>query len=401
MSQPPHDRSLSYVPPTRIECLDSIRGLAALAVLISHVTMAFYWSKDVIRLRDMPVLNMMYDGRSAVTMFFVLSGFVLTLPYLANPSRGRRARELFIPTFYLRRVTRIWIPWAFAFLASVVAKTYFWKHFATTPDTSAWFNRFWLAPVTLTNAIAYLPFSIHDSKMVPQDWSLVVEILGSAMIPVFLFFIGRFRPALAVAAVLFLIFDKTGQYYVSFILGAVAALWYCKHDMWLHGLQLKHKVAMLLSGIALYQIRLIAEHYFRLTDNLDKGIWCAASVGCIMILAAVLGSRRIQTVLGFPAITFLGKISYSIYLIQYLVVLCVLPLVIHSLNATGITSQILLHLATVLIAIAGTVVLAVPMYYTVEIWSIELGRLLTRFVQSYFGTERHAASAVCLPPDAS
>jgi peptidoglycan/LPS O-acetylase OafA/YrhL len=41
-------------------------------------------------------------------MFFVLSGYVLAKPYL--PAAGSPScRRIFLPTFYTRRFTRIWL----------------------------------------------------------------------------------------------------------------------------------------------------------------------------------------------------------------------------------------------------------------------------------------------------
>jgi peptidoglycan/LPS O-acetylase OafA/YrhL len=56
-------------------------------------------------------------------MFFVLSGFVLSRPYVA--AGGEDPRPIFLPTFYLRRLTRIWLPWFAAFAVSAIARHFF------------------------------------------------------------------------------------------------------------------------------------------------------------------------------------------------------------------------------------------------------------------------------------
>jgi peptidoglycan/LPS O-acetylase OafA/YrhL len=71
--------------------LDSLRGLAALSVLIGHCLVVFphlsgsypgqgweLWAWNT--LRSTP-LSVVWAGNEAVILFFILSGFVLSLPF--------------------------------------------------------------------------------------------------------------------------------------------------------------------------------------------------------------------------------------------------------------------------------------------------------------------------------
>src|ERR1700742_1415897 len=66
----------------RIEFLDSIRGLAALAVLLSHAAGVLVAPAFFFYVLHIPLLNAGFDGKAAVAMFFLLSGLVLSRPYL-------------------------------------------------------------------------------------------------------------------------------------------------------------------------------------------------------------------------------------------------------------------------------------------------------------------------------
>src|SRR5258708_5514461 len=94
----------------RIEFLDTIRGLAALAVLLSH-SFIFAWPGQVSWFFNLPFINIFFNGKEAVTVFFVLSGFVLSRPFCGNDGP---VRTINLPVFYLKRFTRIWLPWFFA-----------------------------------------------------------------------------------------------------------------------------------------------------------------------------------------------------------------------------------------------------------------------------------------------
>jgi peptidoglycan/LPS O-acetylase OafA/YrhL len=70
--------------------LDAMRGIAALAVLLFHI------GQD-------SGSHIVPDGYLAVDFFFVLSGFVVTLAYEGNMSRGLRANE-----FIIMRIKRLY-----------------------------------------------------------------------------------------------------------------------------------------------------------------------------------------------------------------------------------------------------------------------------------------------------
>src|ERR1700722_527969 len=98
----------------RIEYLDSLRGLAATQVVINHSFLIFpilysAFSREPITNRVVWVLvytpfHLFWDGAEAVTFFFVLSGFVLALPYF-------NGRAPFYPSYLVRRFFRIYVPY--------------------------------------------------------------------------------------------------------------------------------------------------------------------------------------------------------------------------------------------------------------------------------------------------
>jgi len=386
MNEDQRPETVQYAQPKRIECLDSIRGLAALAVLLRHIQGAFAWPTGMTDWINIPIVNILFDGRSAVTMFFVLSGFVLAHPYLAPTGPGQVPRKLFIPTFYLRRVIRIWVPWLFAFVLSVLASRYLFGKHSTIPPVSEWLDGFWHAPLTVMSVLRQCAFTLHDAsqQLLPQDWSLGVELKGSALVPLFLFFVRRFMPGLVITAGLLLVFVPTGDYYVSFALGVLAAKYHWQAEPWLRSLSLASKCGMLALGVLLYQSRLAADRFWGITEATDRIVWCVGSVGCVLILGATLASRRIQAKLGLSVFVFLGRISFSVYLLQFIVILCMLPPLVQILNGAGLDSAAALLPMLMLVGVAGTVALASAMYYTIEKSSIEWGRTLTRYVQRRF-----------------
>ena len=90
--------------------LDSIRGIAILAVLFYH---GFYWGTDLTAFPpyERLIITAFWAGRLGVNLFFVLSGFLITGLLLDSRDRNGYYRR-----FYIRRALRI-LP---AYLAIIV-----------------------------------------------------------------------------------------------------------------------------------------------------------------------------------------------------------------------------------------------------------------------------------------
>lgn len=86
----------------RVKELDSMRGLAAIAIVVYHL-----WFIKI------TVLG------AAVNLFFVLSGYLITSILLNNPPSER-----FLLSFYARRGLRIWPIYYLALAALVILNPY-------------------------------------------------------------------------------------------------------------------------------------------------------------------------------------------------------------------------------------------------------------------------------------
>ena len=361
----------------RIESLDSIRGLAALAVLLGHSIGVLAWPMKLTWI-SLPVINIFFDGLSAVTMFFVLSGFVLSRPY-TSADRQQPTRDLYIPTFFIRRFTRVWIPWFCVFCLSLAAMTGFFRVYPTDPPISEWLMRFWHTPQTASSILKQCVFVLHDAGklLLPQDWSLGVELKGSALIPVYIYLKRKHILLLIALAIILLITLPTGKYYLAFMFGMLLAHYYNAVEKWMTAHNFGFKCAILAIGVMLYQIHLAVSS----SNETSKAVCCICGIGCVLIIVATLGSRRIQAVLNHKAILFLGRVSYSVYLLQFLVLLVVLPRLVHCLNTMGIHNPWQILLLSMTCCVLATLGLSAITYRLIEVPAIKLGQHLTTLVQ--------------------
>lgn len=89
------------------EC-ESIRGWAIILVFLFHLLGTFFYRYKPVE--DISILkSFVYAGNTGVTLFFVLSGFLISMPYL-------RGRDLSTMVFYRNRLLRIMPLYALAVL---------------------------------------------------------------------------------------------------------------------------------------------------------------------------------------------------------------------------------------------------------------------------------------------
>lgn len=95
----------------RFRSLDSLRGIAALVVVIHHCVSMAYGASFPAWIRFSP-LRLLLDGKGSVLAFFALSGFVLFM------ALKRPGTCLHYGSFIAKRFMRLLPPFGFAIFAS-------------------------------------------------------------------------------------------------------------------------------------------------------------------------------------------------------------------------------------------------------------------------------------------
>lgn len=364
----------------RIGSLDSLRGLASLAVLLGHTLAVFSWDIEFSKLF---FINNMFDGRSAVTMFFVLSGFVLSLGYADQTNR----RPMYLVPFFAKRFTRIWLPWFAFFVLSWLSKEFlFYVPQNTEPVLTAHHTHFWSIDCNFLELLKQMIFRLHDSSklLIPQDWSLGVEMKSAILIPIFLILVRKSSIALFLFGLLLFVVMPTGYYYFSFAIGVCAALAYNKCKI-----RSNKGLLLFVIGLLLYQIRW-ANSYLAFLDEglIEKYVWLISSIGCSFILYGVLTNLKLQNIMERPCLSYLGRVSYSLYLVQVIVLLCLAPWIVVFLGNLGVESHGWLQLLLLLIVSSVCLVLANLGEKYIEEPCVKLGRIVTKKLHCYKSVEK-------------
>lgn len=314
---------------TRLETLDSLRGLAALAVLVSHCLHLFpefvargsaptTWLG--VALKNTP-LWMLVDGHGAVLVFFVLSGFVLSLPFLANTAPAW-------PVFAARRVVRLYPPYAAALILAAILQASFG---AILPrDVTTWIaNANWTDPLDAWTAADYA-FMIGDRISLNNPvWSLAYEMRISLILPLLLLPTRRLGPRLGPLGSLatglallatYLILRGRGSHEATGALGLTALY----ASMFLLGAlmagQRDRLRAVRAEALPVILVLLAAVIFWRTWQ--DEFTTAAAAA----LIAAVLIPGPVARFCALGVVRFLGRISYSLYLIHMPILLTMLAL---------------------------------------------------------------------------
>lgn len=148
--------------------VDGLRFLAILSVLLCH---AFQITSQASPLVDpdenyelLPGICSL-QGRQGVFLFFVLSGFILALPFARHYLLGQR--PVLIRAYFLRRLTRLEVPYLFSLLAFALAIRYLIHR-----DTAEELLPHWLASSVYAHNLLYA----RHSTVSTVAWTLEIEV---------------------------------------------------------------------------------------------------------------------------------------------------------------------------------------------------------------------------------
>ena len=299
----------------RIDYLDSIRGLAAFSVVIYHALHG-HWAY----LKSVKTASILINGSDAVSLFFVLSGIVLSLKYLPA---NKEEVPLQYPKYVVARILRIYPP-----LMVIVLIHYIYQYGAGSGVD------FWLFDTLIHNnnrlwENMLLMRGIHD--LYTPSWSLGVEMAFSLLLPFLIILIRKDRRYFIYLLIAGFFVGKNylSIFILHFGLGILIA-YYFEDIRKLNLTQYKAYKYRWLIGLlvlAMYSLRHIDKlspfgstiRYF-MENILYLDFFHFSGVASAVMLAYTIHSTGLQQKLQVKPLLFLGKISYSLYLTHWLVI---------------------------------------------------------------------------------
>ena len=310
----------------KIDAINGLRGIAIFGVIFHHAFSKYIEPGNISpRLSALPVPQaFLSNGWLGVNLFFVLSGFVLALPYHAGVRTMSSRKDLF--EFYARRLRRIAPLCYISFLVLAI--------FATTfPSKSDFFEE--------ALFVAFFATGFSANHWAPDAnwvlWSLSVEACFSIIFPAIMFSIdriGMFRVLICSVIVALVVrfigvmpdFDS-GNLYLNpvkdsfagrvdeFVMGVAISFWWSREKAFL---RFDPKLSFIFGVIIVY-LSCQAWNFCYLNPDAR---WVRAlinmplDIGLVLIIAASISKRFLfVSRIIFPVpVRILGLMCYSLYI---------------------------------------------------------------------------------------
>ena len=304
-------------PPVRFVFLDALRGVAAIGIMLHHLEKYGPLREPAAQVLPEWVVTTMVYGWTGVFLFFVMSGFVAACSFRSHEITWRYAGM-----HLLRRLVRLGVPY-FVLLALVLAMDLVLRVLLGLPTPTD-------DPPTLGRIVAHL-FFLQDIlgyvNLSTGLWFVCIEVqlcfvlLALAALAQRL---SRGRSAAARSAIFLAVFLPLG------VVSLATFGRYPEYECYAF-----YYFSLLLLGILGFRAlqgtlprwafwMLLAAFGLRLAWEPSLELAIGAACGLMIYLAGRAGG--LSTWLSHPVLQYLGRISYSLFLIHYPVIHVVLLL---------------------------------------------------------------------------
>ncbi|KAB7530485.1 acyltransferase family protein [Flagellimonas olearia] len=285
--------SQRYIPE-----IDALRFFAIIPVMLVHFSGALL-SHNVSFDRALidegnAARHLLLHGNYGVHLFFAISGFILTLPFIK-----KQRSELRFKKYFIRRLVRIEPPYIIAITIFLVV------HIFLGEQSITFLLERYLASFFYVHNIAFL----DSSYILPVAWSLEIEVQFYVLMPLLLFIMKMFDTAYwryFIYACLLLCsmytdifpFVDLNQYMRFFLAGIISADLYVNKAF-------KRKVFWDI-------VFVISLPLFFVYDNNWLRFFCLFG-----IVTSSLNAVYLRKLLSNRLVTIIGGMCYSLYLLHY------------------------------------------------------------------------------------
>jgi peptidoglycan/LPS O-acetylase OafA/YrhL len=391
---------------SKLQFVEGIRGFAALIVVFQHLVLMFYptlytgdistshYSATLEHGISTTPLNILYNGNFAVCLFFVLSGFVLSYKYFkTNDTKV-------LIEYSVKRYFRLFFPIAFSILLVLALLAIFkpdFKSLESYTKAGEWLTGQFSDEINFLAVIYNMfidVFANGNNKYNPVLWTMGIEFLGSLMLFASLMLMHRInkKEIVLVMIIAFLVFTKN-YFYSAFFAGALICKMYVQQNETFKTNHPFDKLRAALLNFLLLVFGLYFGSYPTAWQYLESSIYSPLLVlkidlmnfslvlGSVLIILMVTKSKLAQKLFSLAPFRFLGKISFSNYLIHFIILITVCNLLfVQFISSMGYNKAFLMSTGISMLII---LVFSWVVYKLVDQKSIALSDKITQKILNY------------------
>lgn len=368
----------------RLVALDSLRGIAAVSVVVYHSLLVFPDLHAVLGGRGTPYAvtgdaaslwltvtppSLFWSGREAVLLFFVLSGFVLALAF-----EGAARSKPGWAAFAAKRAVRLLVPCAAVALLLALAVPAIGPR--PRPELSEWFNASWAQPVTPRTVLDHALLLGGGYPLNNPMWTLHYELRISLLFPLLMLLAAAGWATLALSAAAGVVLCLAEMKFAG--TGVLTTLLFVPHfALGVFLARNRDELAAAVAGLgpgarAILWSACYALLTFRwLVPARDLVCDLVNGAGAGLLIALVLGSPRVRAALEARPLPWVGAISYSLYLVH-------VPVLLAALHLAPPQAPVWFVAA---LAPFASLLLAAALHRAVERPSIRLGRQAAAWIE--------------------
>lgn len=365
-------QSMHKTDNARVDSIDGMRGFGSVVVLLFHVFLTF----NLLEKPSFYVPNISYNGNLAVKLFFVLSGFSLSIGFFSKERRGAEGSVLLahLQRMAVARYFRLALPaFASGLLVFILVKANL-NYYIELPESlrNSWWSwayasheatfgdliRFSLYDIFFP--LTFVPFVGYDHFYFNTNlWTMSIEFPASYMVFIFLALFGVIERRIYLYLGIIPFFCFFDSMYGFFFAGVALA------DFHTRGWSAERWQKPLAVGFLLLFFAPEIKHTW------SQVIYCTAIVFC------GLYSAPVRSVFSSGIFRYLGKVSFSLYLVHMPFVISLQSYLFLSLTEWLPSPEVVLLSggATVLASFA-----AAHLFSFIDEWAITVSHKAARFV---------------------
>ena len=386
----------------RISHLDGLRGILALVVFVYHF---FYClapqfilggtrnevissTNTLLKTIAYTPLNLFYNGGMAVNFFFVLSAYVLSYQYFNNNKINPIRKNI------LKRYFRLAIPvlasCLFIYLLHL-CNLFYKTPFHVIDVNKAWLTGLFPDNLDVLQLIKYALLNVFFDDNASYNsvlWTMGIELTGSILVFVSLLATHQLKSKGRVFVAIILIEFAVKKYYSVAFSAGLLICYLQQHNAMFKNITANNyfKVFMLLCGFYFASFPMLsyqnglAYTIYAPIDFLQGHSFhkLAHILGCSMLLLVFINSQKIKNIFSIKLIQFLGKVSFSFYLL-HLCLLLVFASRIYELLYPYFLDEINIPL-TFILSLSCILALSFLFYRYVDFYAIKYASKISDFV---------------------